>query len=72
MAILYPFVISIIVSDNKFSEFFTSPGEAISGTIDKMTSLTLVDSLILLSGFVGTITSGFVIKYLRKSGYQMF
>lgn len=72
MAILYPFVISLIVGDSSLGEYFTGPGEAFSSTFSKMTSLALVDIIILSSGFVGTIVSGIVIKFLRKSGYQMF
>lgn len=72
MAILYPFVISLIVGDSSFSEYFTNTGEAFSSTFTKMISLAPVDIIILSSGLVGTIVSGFVIKFLRKSGYQMF
>jgi len=72
MAILYPFVLALIVGDSKVSEYFTNASAAFSSTFSKMTSLGTVDIIILLSGFAGTIVSGFVIKYLRKSGYQMF
>lgn len=72
MAILYPIVISVIVGDSKLSEYFTKPTEAFSSTFETMTSLATADFIIVFSGFVGTIVSGFVIKYLRKTGYQMF
>ena len=35
-------------------------------------ALHTVDIVILASGLVGAIISGFVIKILRKQGYQMF
>lgn len=72
MAIFYPFVISLIIGDSTFGDYFTDPGNAFSSTFSKMTSLPVVDVVILSSGFIGTLVSGFVIKYLRKSGYQMF
>lgn len=72
MAILYPFIISVVVGDSSLGNYFTSPKEAISSTYSTMTSLAAVDVIILLSGLIGTIVSGIVIKMLRKSGYQMF
>lgn len=72
MAILYPFIISIIVGDSPVKDYFMKPTEAISATFNKMISLPIVDIVILSSGLVGTIVSGIVIKMLRKSGYRMF
>jgi|SRR5690625_308039 len=72
MAFLYPFIISLIVGDSSIGEYFTSPSQAFSSTFNKMISLAAVDFIILLSGFIGTIVSGIVIKFLRRSGYQMF
>lgn len=72
MAILYPFIISIIVSKSKLTAYVTTPKQAISETFHTMTSLALADLVILGSGLAGTIVSGIVIKFLRKSGYQMF
>ena len=37
-----------------------------------MMALHTVDIIILASGLVGAIISGFVMKLLRKQGYQMF
>lgn len=72
MSILYPFIIILIVGDSSFGEYFTNPGQAFSSTFSQMTDLVVVDIIILLSGLAGTIVSGIVIKFLRKSGYQMF
>lgn len=72
MAVLYPFVISIIVGDSTVTEYFTTPKTAFASTAQKMISLPAVDIVILSSGLLGTIVSGIVIKMLRKSGYQMF
>lgn len=72
MAGLYPFVIIYIVNDVKFFDYFKAPGSALSQTVEKLSSLTVVDIAILTSGLVGAIVSGVVIKILRKSGYQMF
>jgi hypothetical protein len=72
MAVLYPFVISVIVSDSTIASYFTQPTVAIPATFHKMISLPIVDIVILSSGFLGAIVSGVVVKMLRKSGYRMF
>lgn len=72
MAILYPFIISIVVADSTLGEYFTQPKIAVSDTFQTMTSLPVMDLLILTSGLLGAIVSGLIIKLLRKNGYQMF
>lgn len=72
MAILYPFIILLITGESKFFDYFTAPKVAFSALGSQLTSMTIADIIILLSGLAGTIVSGIVIKYLRKSGYQMF
>lgn len=72
MAILYPIVISLIVTKNKMIDYFISPKEAFVKVFETMSSLAIADIVILGGGFAGTIVSGIVIKMLRKSGYQMF
>ena len=39
---------------------------------DKIMALHTADIVILASGLVGAIISGFVMKLFRKQGYQMF
>lgn len=72
MAFVYPVIVMLIISDHSFTQFFTSPGAAFSDVGSKLTTITIVDIIILSSGFIGTIVSGIVIKMLRKTGYQMF
>jgi len=72
MAIVYPFIVILIISEHSFLQFFTGPGAAFADAWSKTLTLTIVDVIILSSGLVGTIVSGVVIKMLRKSGYQMF
>lgn len=72
MAVIYPFIVLIIVDDISTVEYFKSPGDAFSTAFSRLAEITFADIAILLAGFIGTIVSGFVIKYLRKSGYQMF
>ncbi|MFD1205435.1 YuiB family protein [Sporosarcina contaminans] len=72
MAILYPIVVVLIIDDVRVFEYFTKPKYAFGLLGDKIVSLHAVDIIILLSGLVGAIISGFVIKALRKQGYQMF
>lgn len=72
MTVLYPFVIIFLISNNRFSEFFTKPGIAFSETFQQIISLPFTEIIIFSSGLLGTIVSGVVIIFLRRSGYQMF
>jgi hypothetical protein len=72
MAFIYPFIILFIVDNISMGEYFSAPGQAFSTAFSELFSINGWDLIILMSGFLGTIVSGFVIKFLRKSGYQMF
>jgi hypothetical protein len=72
MAFVYPFIVLFIVDKISMGDYFTSPGESISKAFSELISINGWDIVILTSGFLGTIVSGIVIKFLRKSGYQMF
>lgn len=72
MAFIYPFVVWIIVDGISTTDYFKKPGASFQTAIDRFAHLTPVDITILASGLAGTIVSGYVIKLLRKSGYQMF
>lgn len=72
MAIIYPIVVILIIDEVKVYEYFTKPGTSFSMLGDKIMSLHTADIIILTSGLVGAIISGFVMKLLRKQGYQMF
>lgn len=72
MAVVYPIVVLLIIDDVGFFDYFTQPGESFSMLGNTLTSLTGVDIAVLTAGFAGAVTSGFVMKILRKMGYQMF
>lgn len=72
MAFFYPVIIILIVGESSISDYFKTPGQAFSNTVNDFMAISIVDIIILSSGFIGTIICGFVIKYLRKTGYQMF
>ncbi|WP_249871170.1 YuiB family protein [Oceanobacillus saliphilus] len=72
MAFLYPFIIVMIIDNISTLEYFTNTGDAFAKLLSEITSLAVADVIILLSGLAGAIVSGMVIKFLRKSGYQMF
>lgn len=72
MAILYPFVVIMIVDNESTLKYITQPGEAVHNAIQRTVSLAPSDITILSMGFVGAIISGVVIKMLRQNGYQMF
>lgn len=69
---VYPFITILIISKSKLVEYFTMPKEAFATTYATILSLGIMDIIILLSGLIGTIVSGIVIQFLRRSGYQMF
>lgn len=72
MAIIYPIVAIAIIQEVSFLDYFTSPGSAFSSLGNSITTLAVLDIVILVSGFAGAILSGIVIKLLRKKGYRMF
>ena len=72
MAIIYPIVVILIIDEVKVYEYFTKPVYAFKLLGTKLMALQPVDIIILASGLVGAIISGFVMKLLRKQGYQMF
>ncbi|KAB8131814.1 hypothetical protein F9U64_13210 [Gracilibacillus oryzae] len=72
MAFVFPIIVVFIVDTVSFSSYFSEPGTAFSSLGNELTSLGTQDMVILSSGFIGTIAAGFVIRFLRKSGYQMF
>lgn len=72
MAIIYPIVVILIIDEVKAIEYITKPGYAFNMLGEKLMALHTVDVVILSSGMLGAIISGFVSKILRKQGYQMF
>ncbi|WP_342598715.1 YuiB family protein [Psychrobacillus sp. FSL H8-0483] len=72
MAILYPIVVVFIIDEVGFFDYLTKPSSSFRALGDKIVSLHAADIIILSSGLIGAIAAGFVIKYLRKNGYQMF
>ena len=72
MAIVYPIVVILIIDEVGFFDYFTNPSYAFQALSDKLMSLQGADISILLCGLAGAIVAGFVIKALRKNGYQMF
>lgn len=72
MAIIYPIVVILIIDEVKVYEYITRPRVSFQLLGEKILALHAVDIIILASGLVGAIISGFVIKLLRKQGYQMF
>lgn len=72
MAIVYPVIILLIVDNFEISRYFTDTSNAFSTVFDQLIHLKVVDIIVLVSGFAGTIVAGIVIKWLRKNGYQMF
>lgn len=72
MAWLYPIVIILIIAGISPFQYITNPAESFSEVFSILANLAVADYIILLSGLAGAVVSGFVIKWLRKSGYRMF
>ncbi|WP_054703700.1 YuiB family protein [Bacillus sp. JCM 19041] len=72
MAIIYPVIVLLIVNQEKYSRFFQEPAEAFPVLFERVIGLHFADIIILVSGFMGAIASGIIMKLLRKAGYQMF
>ncbi len=72
MALIYPFVVLLIIDNVAFVEYFRNPMEAFHTLGKNLVSLAPADITVLLSGFLGTILSGFTMKTLRQRGYRMF
>lgn len=72
MSYVYPFIIIIMIDNVSTLEYITKPGNAFSQLGQTLGSLTAFDIILFVSGFLGTITAGFVMKLLRRSGYRMF
>ncbi|MBM7646073.1 hypothetical protein JOD45_002298 [Scopulibacillus daqui] len=72
MAFCYPFIVIIMIDNVSTLDYFTHPAETFKAVGHRLASLTIPDLIVLSTGFMGTIISGFVIKTLRSRGYQMF
>lgn len=71
MAVIYPIVVLFIVNQEPYGRFFTEPGQAFSLLFERVASLHFADIVILISGFLGAIAAGIIMKLLRKAGYQI-
>ncbi|GLY09626.1 YuiB family protein [Pseudobacillus badius] len=72
MAVLYPLVTIAIVDGISTFDYIFHASESFSALGTKIVSLKLPDIVILASGFIGALTSGVTMKFLRQKGYQMF
>ncbi|MDC3412376.1 YuiB family protein [Aquibacillus sp. 3ASR75-11] len=72
MSFIYPIIVLMIVDELPTSTYFTEPARAFSTAWGELLQATTVDIVILITGFIGTIVSGIVMKMLRARGYQMF
>lgn len=72
MAVVYPIIALYITGDLQLSEYVFNFSSSISALWERVQSLAVADAVILLSGFAGSIISGWVIQILRVRGYRMF
>lgn len=71
-AIVYPFIVILIVDRVHIYQYFTDFQASVMDLVQRLADLKPVDIVVLSSGFVGTIIAGIVIRMLRVRGYQMF
>ncbi|SRR5690554_961094 len=72
MAVVYPIVVVFIIDEVGFFDYIFKASTAFPALWDKLLSLQIVDIIILLGGFAGSIVAGIVMILLRKAGYRMF
>src|SRR5699024_5708741 len=72
MTLIYPIIVLMIVDNISTIKYFKNPEASLSTAFSNLMNVTMIDIIIMITGFVGTIISDIVIKILRKSGYQMF
>lgn len=71
-AIIYPFIVILIVDQVHIYEYFTHFQSSVIDLVHQLEALKPVDVTVLTSGFIGTLAAGIVIRMLRVRGYQMF
>lgn len=72
MAFIYPIIVIMIIDKVKFYQYFTEPAYSFNLLAHRISDITVVDGVILISGMIGAILSGIAIRMLRVRGYQMF
>jgi purine-cytosine permease-like protein len=72
MVIIFPLIAIFIVNESKAINYVRNPMESLTGLFSEFAQLHVADMVILASGLTGAVLAGITIKFLRKSGYQMF
>jgi hypothetical protein len=72
MAVIYPLVTIAIVDNISTFDYIFKANESFSILSERIVGLQPVDITILVTGFLGAVTSGLVMRLLRAKGYQMF
>jgi hypothetical protein len=71
-AIVYPFIVILMVNDLAFSKFIMQPIQGLINLGVRFTELVFLDYIILSAGLLGALLSGITIQMLRTRGYRMF
>lgn len=72
MSFIYPIIVLMMFDKLPKIEYIKRPIYAFSTAFSNMLDANIHEIIVLTAGFIGTIVSGIVIRYLRRSGYQMF
>jgi len=72
MAIVYPVIALLIISEPGFTDYFTNSKESFASLGNSLSHLAAADIIIMISGLAGAIISGVTMRVLRAKGYRMF
>ncbi|ACB61762.1 MULTISPECIES: YuiB family protein [Exiguobacterium] len=72
MLVLYPIIIIMMIDNQSTLDYFTNAREAIPKLGERIMGLQTADITMFVAGLAGIIIAGMSIRFLRKSGYQMF
>ncbi len=72
MLVLYPLIIIMMIDNQSTLDYFTNAREAIPALGERIMGLQTADVTMFVAGLAGIVIAGMSIRFLRKSGYQMF
>jgi len=72
MLVVYPAIIIMMIDNQSTLDYITKSGTAFANLGDRFSGLQTADALMFTAGLLGIVDAGLSIRFLRKSGYQMF
>ncbi|WP_114570214.1 YuiB family protein [Exiguobacterium flavidum] len=72
MLVVYPVIIIMMIDNQSTIDYITKSSTAFANLGDRFSGLQTADVLMFTAGLLGIVAAGLSIRFLRKSGYQMF